>query len=242
MEVRKKLALSIFASFSLVSMAFAGGPETPAIDMNGVNIGAGISYKSYKYDLTQTDFTGTNVATANQAPTVDALGVAGQIGYTAAGDHWIFGILGQYEYANIHNYTDDSGVQIGGAQVNLRSRFNGMILGGIRASDADVAYLEFGYTAAYLREILSIRVPAGAGAGNVTGKEALNGGIFGAGWRHYFSSSLFTDLSYTFSLYSNGNMGLIQNTTLSTATQTTSEMRKLTVNGLSATANYLFSL
>ena len=131
MEVRKKLALSIFASFSLVSMAFAGGPETPAIDMNGVNIGAGISYKSYKYDLTQTDFTGTNVATANQAPTVDALGVAGQIGYTAAGDHWIFGILGQYEYANIHNYTDDSGVQIGGAQVNLRSRFNGMILGGI---------------------------------------------------------------------------------------------------------------
>ncbi len=250
METTTKLALGVSALCCLVTTAFAGGPEMPMIDMNGINLGVGGAYNSYKYDMTQSDFTAANLeaATENQAPTVNKFGPVGQLGYTYAGDNWIFGVVGQFEYDDVRNFTNDFGIQLGNAQVMLRSHINAMLLGGLKVNDANAVYLEGGYTAFWGKSLLGLDVPPGAGAGPLSTKYTLNGGIAGVGWRHYFINNVFVDLSYSFALYGNKESGVIlpaTNTTapaLLTATQTMSGIKRLTVNGVTATANYLFNV
>ncbi len=245
METTKKLAISVSALCCLATAAFAGGPEAPMIDMNGIHIGLGFGYKSYKYDLDHYDYTGANLLDRNGAGTVTKFGPLGELGYTYAGDDWIVGLKGQFEFDDVRNATGLSGVLVSTSEVKLRSHLTAMLLAGLKVNEANAVYLEAGYTAMFVQQVLSLNAGPGAGGQPVSTSYTLNGGVVGIGWRHYFENNVFVDLSYDFALYADKNINLnipASGVTVVTNYQEVGGVRQLRVNGITATANYLFNV
>lgn len=245
METTTKLAIGISALCSLASAAFAGGPEMPAIDMNGINFGLGFGYKTYTFDYRATREDGTTFFNDNYSHSLNQFGPLGELGYTWAGYHWAFGILGQFEYDNVR-VTDQTVHQ--STRVRLGSHVNAMLMAGFKVTECDLLYLEGGYSAIWGKTTLFPHADGAVAAPSVHKSYTLSGGIMGIGWRHYFMSDVFLDVSYDYALYASKSdkPGNLLTSTFTSATNTVTSTvyspKRVAVNGITATANYLFNL
>src|SRR3990172_10872665 len=189
METTTKLAV-VLSTLCCFNIAFAGGPEVPMLDMNGFHMGVGGAYKGYRFSNTNIDTFFPTRWETNYS--INQFGPVGELGYTFAGDQWIFGIKGQFEYDNAAISQPTNSVTFNSANFELNSHVTAMLLGGIKANDTNVVYLEGGYTAMMGKSVIYNVFQPGAGTGNAVSAEyTLNGGIVGAGWRHYFMHNVF---------------------------------------------------
>ncbi|WP_264770573.1 outer membrane protein [Coxiella burnetii] len=245
METTTKLAIGVSALCCLASAAFAGGPDIPMIDMNGFHIGLGFGYKSYTYDQVGTVTVTTNggtVLSVLHPASITQFGPVGELGYTFASDWWIAGVKAQYQYDNVRSVhtIDDAPLD----RTRLGSHLTAMLLAGIKVNEANAVYLEAGYSTVWGKTTLF-----GPGLVAVSMKNRLNGGIAGIGWRHYFMNNVFLDLSYDYALYrSKSNSVTLSSATASaegTATGvsgTVQNPKRVAINGITATVNYLFNI
>lgn len=253
METTTKLAIGVSALCCLATAAFAGGPEVPMIDMNGINVGLGFGYKSYTWDQAAASadiVDGTpRVLFFPVSDSLNQFGPLGELGYTYAGYSWVFGVKGQFEYDNVrvthpvHNITANSTFTY---RTRFGSHVTAMLLAGLKVTDADVVYLEGGYTALWGKTtVFSGDSAAVAPAGTaVSTKYTLNGGIAGVGYRHYFMNNVFLDVSYDYALYKskNGAVGFSGVGAANTGVVAVANPKRVAINGITATANYLFNI
>lgn len=250
METTTKLAIGVSALCCLASAAFAGGPDIPMIDMNGFHIGLGFGYKSYTYDqvgtVTVTTDGGTILSVLHPvSASITQFGPVGELGYTFASDWWIAGVKAQYQYDNVRSvHTMDASLVGSTYRTRFGSHLTAMLLAGIKVNEANAVYLEAGYSTVWGKTALF-----GPGPVAVSMKNRLNGGIAGIGWRHYFMNNVFLDLSYDYALYRSKSNSV----TLSSATDSTEEAligvlgtlqnpKRVAINGITATVNYLFNI
>ena len=232
-----KMAVGLTA-VAMAASAFAGGPEMAAPSISGFNIGLGFGFKSYLYDQVQIDFTNPNLL-ANALPNqAGKFGPLGEIGYTFQLNNWAFiGLRAYWQYDRFRNQTAFGSYQ---GQTYLQSHLAAMFLAGLLLNGSNAAYLEVGYTALWGKVSLqAVNAP-----GQVTPASAnytLSGGIAGVGWRHYFMNNVYLDLSYDFALYSDSSTGVALPASLNGGANL-SGVRKLHVNGITATLNYLFKM
>ncbi|ABS78468.1 hypothetical protein CbuD7D7780_09140 [Coxiella burnetii] len=239
METTTKLAIGVSALCCLASAAFAGGPDIPMIDMNGFHIGLGFGYKSYTYDqvgtVTVTTGGGTVLGVLHPvSASITQFGPVGELGYTFASDWWIAGVKAQYQYDNVRS------VHIMDAHSRLGSHLTAMLLAGIKVNEANAVYLEAGYSTVWGKTTLF-----GPGPVAVSMKNRLNGGIAGIGWRHYFMNNVFLDLSYDYALYRSKSNSVTLPSAEETAigvSGTVQNPKRVAINGITATVNYLFNI
>ncbi len=258
MEITSKLVLGFSSAMCLLTVALVSNATlTPSrvvnnamptlseikadlkpenVDMSGFSIGLGAGYQSYKYEMTQTDSTGLNTIFVNQAPSLNTVGMLGQMGYTYIFDRMVLGFAGQFEYDNLRSF-NGSAALISDAIVVFRSHINVSVLGGYKANAMNLIYLEVGYSSLMTNSILRISTPPGEPQ---ILEHSLNGNFFGIGWRHYFMNRFFIDLDYDFIYYAKSLTGISIPTTATLARQSMSELDRTTVNGITATINYVF--
>ncbi|AAO89868.2 hypothetical protein AYM02_10535 [Coxiella burnetii] len=252
METTTKLAIGVSALCCLASAAFAGGPDIPMIDMNGFHIGLGFGYKSYTYDQVGTVTVTTNGGTVLSvlhpvSASITQFGPVGELGYTFASDWWIAGVKAQYQYDNVRSVHIMDAPLVGSNysyRTRLGSHLTAMLLAGIKVNEANAVYLEAGYSTVWGKTTLF-----GPGPVAVSMKNRLNGGIAGIGWRHYFMNNVFLDLSYDYALYrSKSNSVTLSSATASAegtaigVSGTVQNPKRVAINGITATVNYLFNI
>lgn len=248
MGTTTKVSIGLSALCCLATAAFAGGPEMPMVDMNGFNIGLGAGYKTYYADnFYQVGYNSTNASYANVPAIVNqtVFGPLGEIGYTFAGDWWVGGIRGYYEYDNVsQNLLFGPSTNDFNGTTSLSSHLAAMLFGGVKLSDTSLAYLEAGYTALWGENTINPNLTNSAShSGAFENDFTLSGGIVGIGMRHYFADThLYLDVSYDYAIYSDssssstvsatGNAGVVGQL---------GNVEKISVNGVTATVNYLFN-
>ncbi|POZ78540.1 hypothetical protein CbuRSA425_01580 [Coxiella burnetii] len=248
METTTKLAIGVSALCCLASAAFAGGPDIPMIDMNGFHIGLGFGYKSYTYDQVGTVTVTTNGGTVLSvlhpvSASITQFGPVGELGYTFASDWWIAGVKAQYQYDNVRSVHIMDAPLVGSNysyRTRLGSHLTAMLLAGIKVNEANAVYLEAGYSTVWGKTTLF-----GPGPVAVSMKNRLNGGIAGIGWRHYFMNNVFLDLSYDYALYRSKSNSVTLSSAEGTAigvSGTVQNPKRVAINGITATVNYLFNI
>ncbi|AIT62806.1 outer membrane protein [Coxiella burnetii] len=248
METTTKLAIGVSALCCLASAAFAGGPDIPMIDMNGFHIGLGFGYKSYTYDqvgtVTVTTYRGTILSVLHPvSASITQFGPVGELGYTFASDWWIAGVKAQYQYDNVRSVHIMDASLVGSTyRTRLGSHLTAMLLAGIKVNEANAVYLEAGYSTVWGKTTLF-----GPGPVAVSMKNRLNGGIAGIGWRHYFMNNVFLDLSYDYALYRSKSNSVSSATASAEGAAigvlvTVQNPKRVAINGITATVNYLFNI
>lgn len=233
-----KMAVGLTA-VAMAASAFAGGPEMAAPTINGLNIGLGFGYKTYVYDQVFTDFNGNNLRIENAAVARNEFGPIGEIGYTFQLSSWAFvGLRAYWEYDHYRDYVSSFGVYQ--ANANLQSHIAAMFVAGLLLNSSNAAYLEGGYTAMWGKTVVQAQNAPGQAA-PVSATYTLSGGIVGIGWRHYFMTNVYLDLSYDFALYADNNTSVAVPANLNGGA-TANGVRRLQVNGITATLNYLFKI
>ncbi|ACJ18971.1 outer membrane porin P1 [Coxiella burnetii CbuG_Q212] len=222
------------------------------IDMNGFHIGLGFGYKSYTYDqvgtVTVTIDGGTVLSVLHPvSASITQFGPVGELGYTFASDWWIAGVKAQYQYDNVRS-VHMMDVPLVGSNYSYRTRLGShltaMLLAGIKVNEANAVYLEAGYSTVWGKTTLF-----GPGPVAVSMKNRLNGGIAGIGWRHYFMNNVFLDLSYDYALYRSKSNSVTLSSANASAektaigvSRTVQNPKRVAINGITATVNYLFNI
>ncbi|WP_264769727.1 outer membrane protein [Coxiella burnetii] len=251
METTTKLAIGVSALCCLASAAFAGGPDIPMIDMNGFHIGLGFGYKSYTYDqlgtVTVVTTDGGTILSALHpvSASITQFGPVGELGYTFASDWWIAGVKAQYQYDNVRSVHIMDASLVGSTyRTRLGSHLTAMLLAGIKVNEANAVYLEAGYSTVWGKTTLFDPGPVA-----VSMKNRLNGGIAGIGWRHYFMNNVFLDLSYDYALYRSKSNSVTLSSAIASAEEaaigvlgTVRNPKRVAINGITATVNYLFNI
>ncbi|WP_304986038.1 outer membrane protein [Coxiella-like endosymbiont] len=239
----KTCAINISALCCLATAAFAGRPYVPVCDMNGFHVGLGFWYNSYIWDQVSSVADATSHSLFHPTSiSLTQFGSVGELGYTFATYNWIFGVRGQFQYDNIRvvqpGFLYDASLPYYRTGIgSIGSHFLATLLAGLKVNDWDAVYLEGGYTTLLGR----ITVLPGASAFvSQTVKEKLNGGVAAIGWRHYFMNNIFVDLRYSYSLYRSKTSSV--STTSEEFTATVNNPTRVAINGITATANYLFNI
>ncbi|MFK3618034.1 hypothetical protein WJ883_11350, partial [Coxiella burnetii] len=160
-------------------------------------------------------------------------------------DWWIAGVKAPYPYYTVRSVHLMFASLVGSTyRTRLGSHLTAMLLAGIKVNEANAVYLEAGYSTVWGKTTLFDPGPVA-----VSMKNRLNGGIAGIGWRHYFMNNVFLDLSYDYALYRSKSNSV----TLSSATASAEEAaigvlgtvqnpKRVAINGITATVNYLFNI
>jgi len=235
-----KMAVGLTA-VAMAASAFAGGPEMAPPTISGFNVGLGFGYDSYSYSQALTEIGGTNFYLQSLVENTK-FGPVGEIGYTFQVSNWAFlGLRAFYKYDNFNAQQLEFNGHTGNATTSLQSHIAVVFLGGIMLNGSNAAYIELGYTALWGKSTLAHTVAPG-GSTPVSTNYTLSGGIAGIGWRHYFVNNVYLDLSYDFSLYEDGSNGLALASTNAANNITAGDIKRVQVNGVTATLNYLFNV
>ena len=235
-----KMAVGLTA-VTMAASAFAGGPEMAAPSINGFNIGLGFGYDSYSYSQVVSEIGGVNFQAVSQVNN-NKFGPLGEIGYTFQVSNWAFlGIRAYWKYDDFRTQVRQIVNLVANNITNLQSHVAAMIVFGAMLNGSNAAYLEAGYTAIWGKSTLG-QVTAPGGNIPVSATYTLSGGIAGIGWRHYFMSNVYLDLSYDFALYSDNSTTLSLPATTGSNSVNVDGVKRLHISGVTATLNYLFKV
>ena len=242
MGMRIKMLAGLCAA-CVATTALAGGPEFESqaptgIDMTGIHLGVGFGYKSYRYTQREVDLSGVNFLTDQASPQIEKMTPLGEAGYTCSCDNWLIGVKGYYQYDNQRTQANFVNLVV---QTRLASHFAVMLFGGLKLNEANAVYLEAGYTMLMGKLFIAPRLSPG---GQVPGTLNFNvsGGVAGVGYRHYFETNVFVDLSYDYALYSDSKKVLNLPGWGANGPGSVTAVKRLEINGVNLTVNYLFNV
>ena len=218
-----RFVVSIFVLCIFSTTTANSFSDTSMINMNGFHVGLGIRFKPCIYD--QCNENGKNNLTDKiVGSNINFISLvyhlSGELGYTFMKEYWIAGIKVKFQYDDAQNIhaVDFSTYQIRGIYATT------VLLAGIKISQANAAYLTTGYSSVWRRPAFRNAIPVPSDI------------VAGIGWRYYFVDNIFIDLSYDCTFHrSKSSIEMIH-------ARSIEYLKKVTVNGITATINYFFNM